>query len=164
MECTVDQFWEGVWAGREVLAEHRCTRRKINYWLGGGAGGGRILWAEPHSTYRVEKYRECTCPLSWRDLYVMVNRVKGGGAAPPFTRPGLVFPSWWNVHQKSALCVLSGQGPVVREIDQLWERKEPCEQSTGEWDSRGVTGSNIFIFLYVKFELKCSSILSCIKV
>ncbi len=44
-------------------------------------------------------------------LYMMVNRVKGGGRAPHPHQPRLIFPSWWDVRQKSAiatLCVLCG--------------------------------------------------------
>ncbi len=39
-------------------------------------------------------------------LYVMVTRVKGGGGAPHPQQPGLNFPSWWNVRQKSAIATL----------------------------------------------------------
>jgi hypothetical protein len=40
-------------------------------------------------------------------LYVMENTVKGGWACtPPPFQPGLIFPSWWNERQKSAIATL----------------------------------------------------------
>ncbi len=46
-------------------------------------------------------------------LYVRVTRVKGGGHAPPHPhQPGLIFPSWWNIRQKSAIATLCVQYSV----------------------------------------------------
>ncbi len=54
---------------------------------------------------------ECFWLLSWSvpytaTLYVMANLVKGVGVHPSPSQPGLIFPSWWNVHQKAAVATL----------------------------------------------------------
>ncbi len=57
------------------------------------------------------KQGECACPLSCSVYCNFVrdgNRVKGGRRASPMhpRQPGLIFPSWWNARQKSAVATL----------------------------------------------------------
>ncbi len=71
-----------------------------------------MAWSLPQGTYRIEKKIEGgICPLS-RSVHCNFdgNRLKVCGRAPSH-QPGLIFPSWWDVRQKSAiatLCVLCG--------------------------------------------------------
>ncbi len=68
---------------------------------------------------RVPKYG---CLVYTTTLYMMVDKVKGGGRRPPH-QPRPNFPSWWNVRQKVAiatLCVLCACTP--------WNKS--CEKKT----------------------------------
>ncbi len=87
-------------------------------------------------------------PCSVHCIFVRVTRVKGVGVHPHPHQPGLIFPSWWHVRQKSAIatvCVLCGphlQSTCVQllvesssvpfgllQVSEKGQKRRPCSSS-----------------------------------
>ncbi len=124
---TIEWFGAGSGSGRPknlriVIRNAASTGRKrfaVGRWAHRAVStmGRQSAYHIARIEYRTleKKQGECICHLSWRypaTLYLMVYIVKRGWACTPYPhQPGLIFPSWWNLRQKSAvatLCVLCG--------------------------------------------------------
>jgi hypothetical protein len=66
---------------------------------------------------------------------LLYSRVEGGGRAsssPARADFSIMMECTPQIGHCHSICTLWEEPPSVQEVDQLWERKEPCGQSTGE--------------------------------